>query len=91
MSELKDEPRIKIDGVDGVFILMTNDKSDHNGPVTTQEDYDAFEPGYGHMYDGTIKRYGSIVCGREGWHFVTEVNGVEATKNLQANTTPVEN
>lgn len=83
--DLTNYPRIKIKGVDGIFVLFGTEE---DAPVTTQEDVDDFVPGYGHMYNGTIKRYGNIVCGREGWSYVTEAESVRSKKRLQANTQP---
>ena len=74
MSEsLKDQPRIKIDGVDGVWILM-NDcmESGDNGAVTTQEKFDDFTESYAHMFSGEIRRYNNVIADQTQWHYVTE-------------------
>lgn len=77
MFSLDNEPRIKLDGVDGVFILMNNEGRDgENGPVTTQEDVNRFVPGIGHMYDGVISRYGQVFRKKGEWHYVQEVDDV---------------
>lgn len=75
MISLDNEPRIKLDGVEGVFILMNNEGRDgENGPVTTQKDVDDFVPGIGHMYDGVISRYCQVFKTRNEWHYVHEAN-----------------
>lgn len=77
MFSLENEPRITLDGVDGVFILMNNKGKDgENGPVTTQEDVDKFVPGIGHMYSGVISRYGQVFKTRDEWHYVQELDDV---------------
>jgi hypothetical protein len=70
-KKFQNYPRIKIEGVDGIFTLMNNDGPE-TGPVTVLEDFLAFRPGYAHMYNGVILRYGQKVCDRDGWSFVVE-------------------
>ena len=72
MASLDNEPRIKIDGVDGVWVLLRDTPGRDAGAVCTQELFDKFETSYAHMTDGIIKRYGEVIATRKQWHYVTE-------------------
>lgn len=55
-----DYKRYTIKGHPGVHVFM--EMGDGSGPLTTKEDYEAFKPGYAHVFsDGTIRRYGEMI------------------------------
>jgi hypothetical protein len=67
------EPRITIDGVDGVWILMNNDGEDgENGAIATKEMFYKFAESYAHMFDGVINRYGKVIAKKGQWHYVID-------------------
>jgi len=73
-NSLKNDPRIKIDGVKGIWILLNNSmKNGDNGAIATQEMFDDFVPSYAHMHDGIISRYGNTIADKTQWHYVKEI------------------
>lgn len=62
---LKDQYKsYTLKGHPGVHILM--DEGGLTGPLTTQEEFDAFVPGYAHVNpDGKIMRYGKQIGTRD--------------------------
>ena len=72
-NSLKDDPRIKIDGVDGIWILMNDGmKLGDNGAIATQKIFDGFKESYAHMNDGVIRRYHNVIADKTQWHYVED-------------------
>lgn len=73
MSSLDNDPRIKIDGVEGVWVLMNDEGArGENGAIATQELFDRFDESFAHMFDGQVKRYGQVIAERDQWHYVID-------------------
>lgn len=85
MTLLADEYKsYTIKGHPGVYVFM--DDGDGQGPLTTQEDFDTFVPGYAHVFgDGTIKRYGRTIGTKNDLVEVVEakLNELDTTKEVK--------